>query len=187
MSDTTAAPAATTTTTTAPAQEQTTEAATATTEAPPTLEELQAKVDEITKESRKWETRAKENGAKAKEYEKQTQASMSDAERAVAEAEARGRTAATTEFGKKLAQTQFDALAGRRNPDFDTAKALEFVDLSKFLGEDGEPNSKAITDAVERLVPAAAETTPSFDGGTRTTAPAQQGMSQIIRKAAGRA
>lgn len=175
--------------TTAPAQEPspTPTATEPAAEAPPTVEELQAKVEEITKESRKWESRAKENGAKAKEFEKQQQAAMTDAERAVAEAEARGRTAATTEFGKKLAQTQFDALAGRRNPDFDTAKALEFVDLSKFLGEDGEPNAEAITAAVERLVPAAPEVTPSFDGGTRAPAPAQQGMSQIIRKAAGRA
>lgn len=179
-----AAPEATPATT--PAQEQPTEPA-AKTETPPTLEELQAKVDEITKESRKWETRAKENGTKAKEFDEQRKAAMTDAEHAVAEAEARGRTAATTEFGKKLAQTQFDALAGRRNPDFDTAKALEFVDLSKFLGEDGEPNAKAITDAVERLVPAPPEGLPSFDGGSRQTATAQQGMSQMIRKAAGRA
>lgn len=138
-------------------------------------------------ESRKWEQRAKENNTKAKEFDEQRKAAMTDAERAVAEAEARGRTAATTEFGKKLAQTQFDALAGRRNPDFDTAKALEFVDLSKFLGEDGNPDDKAISAAVERLVPAPPEGPPSFDGGSRTTAPAQQGMSQMIRKAAGRA
>lgn len=171
----------------APAQEPQPPADAAPETAPPTLEDLQAKVEELTKESRKWESRAKENGTKAKEFEKQQQASMSDAERAVAEAEARGRTAATTEFGKKLAQTQFDALAGRRNPDFDTAQALEFVDLSKFLGDDGEPDAKAITAAVERLVPAPQQGPPSFDGGSRTTAPAQQGMSQIIRKAAGRA
>ena len=64
---------------------------------------------------------------------------------------------------------------------------LEFVDLGKFLGEDGRPDAKAIEAAVERLVPAAADGPPSFDGGTRTPPPAQQGMSGLIRKAAGRA
>lgn len=138
-------------------------------------------------EARKWEQRAKENGTKASEFDKQRKAAMTEAERAVVEAEERGRTSATTEFGKELAQTKFDALAGRRNPDFDTAKALEFVDLGKFLGEDGRPDTKAIAAAVERLVPAPADGPPSFDGGTRTPPPAQQGMSGLIRKAAGRA
>jgi hypothetical protein len=138
-------------------------------------------------EARKWEQRAKENNTKANEFDKQRKAAMTDAERAVAEAEERGRTAAATEFGKELAQTQFDALAGRRNPAFDTAQALEYVDLGKFLGEDGRPDTKAITAAEERLVPAAADGPPSFDGGTRTPAPAQQGMTGLIRKAAGRA
>jgi hypothetical protein len=166
----------------APAQEQP-----ATEVAPPSVEELQTKLEEVTKEARKWETRSKENHQAKTELEKQRQAAMTDVERAVAEAEAKGRTAAVTEFGKELAQTQFDALAGRRNPDFDTAKALEYVDLGKFLGEDGRPDTKAITAAVERLVPAPADGPPTFDGGTRTPPPAQQGMSGLIRKAAGRA
>ncbi len=138
-------------------------------------------------EARKWEARAKENSGAAKAAEKARLDAMSEADRAVAEAEARGRTAAATEYGVRLARTEFDAAAGRRNPDFDTKSALEYVDLTKFLGEDGEPDTKAITAAVERLVPAPAEGPPSFDGGTRTTAPAPQGMSQLIRKAAGRA
>ena len=112
---------------------------------------------------------------------------MTEAERAVAEAEERGRTAATTEFGHELARTRFDALAGRKNKDFDTDQALEFVDLGKFLGDDGRPDEAAITAAVERLVPAPTDGPPSFDGGTRTPPPAQTGMSGLIRKAAGRA
>lgn len=136
-------------------------------------------------EARKWEQRAKENGTKAKEFEKQRQATMTEAEKAVAEAEARGRTAAATEYGERLARTEFDAIAGRRNPDFDTATALDFVDLSRFLGEDGEPDSKAIKAAVERLVPTPAAGTPSFDGGSRTTAATKGDMNSIIRKAAG--
>jgi hypothetical protein len=141
-------------------------------------------------EARKWEQRAKENREAARELEKQRQASMTEAERAVAEAEQRGRTTAVTEFGKRLARSQFDALAAKRNPDADTGSILEFVDLARFVGDDGEPDTKALSAAVERLVPAASAGTyqpPSFDGGSRTPAPAHSSMSGLIRKAAGRA
>ena len=121
------------------------------------------------------------------ELDKQRKAAMTETERSTSEAEERGRTAAVTEFGRELAQEKFNSLAGRRNAEFDTAKALEYVDLSKFLGDDGRPNTEAITAAVERLVPAPPDGAPSFDGGTRTTPPAPQGMSGLIRKAAGRA
>lgn len=125
--------------------------------------------------------------AAQRELEEARKASMSESEKAIAEAKAAGRTEAATEFGQELARERFDALAGRRNPDFDTAKALEYVDLSKFLGEDGRPDAKVIAAAVERLVPVAANTPPSFDGGTRTPAPAGSDMNQFIRKATGRA
>lgn len=138
-------------------------------------------------EARKWEQRAKENNQKANEFEKQRKAAMTDAERAVAEAEERGRTAATTEFGKRLARSQFDAAAGRRNADYDTASTFEWLDLAKFVGDDGEPDTKAITAAVERLVPAPASGPPSFDGGPRTPAPAGADMNTALRKATGRA
>lgn len=138
----------------------------------------------LRKEAAKYRTEAK---AAVAEVEKVRQASMSEAERAVSEAEVRGRTAATSEFGQELARTRFDALAGRRNADFDTTQALEYVDLGKFIGEDGRPNEDAIKAAVERLVPASPDGPPSFDGGTRTPPPAQQGMTGLIRKAAGRA
>jgi hypothetical protein len=155
---------------------------TATPAEPPKADETDWKA-----EARKWEARAKENGTKAQEFDKQRKAAMTDAERAVAEAEERGRTAAATEFGQELVRERFDALAGRRNPDFDTAKALEWVDLTKFLGEDGRPNPKAIEAAVERLVPAPASAPPSFDGGTRTPAPVTGDMNAALRKATGRA
>lgn len=164
----------------APAQEPPADAA-------PPAEQPKADETDWKAEARKWEARAKENGTKAREFDEQRKAAMTDAERAVAEAEERGRTAAATEFGQELARERFDALAGRRNPDFDTKTALEFVDLRKFLGEDGRPDTKAITAAVERLVPAAANTPPSFDGGTRTPPPAAHDMNTALRRATGRA
>lgn len=115
--------------------------------------------------------------------EKARAASMSDAEKAIAEAEARGRTAAATDYGKKLAKARLDAAAAKRNPDFDTS-ALDYVDLGRFIGEDGEPDSKAIAAAVDRLVPAP-NGAPSFDGGARRTPPKGSDMNSIIRQAAG--
>lgn len=129
---------------------------------------------------------ARQAKALKRELEQVRQKSLSDAERAVLEAEQRGRASATTEFGKRLAKTQFDALAGRRNADFDIASALEYVDLSKFLDEDGEPNTKAITAAVERLVPAPQAGPPSFDGGARSGSQKAPSMDSLIRQQAGR-
>lgn len=169
----------------APAQEQQTATETAATEAaPPTVEELQAKLDEVTKEARKWETRSKENHQAKTELEKQRQAAMTDAERAVAEAETKGRTAAASEFGKRLATSEIRAQAADAQADL--AGVFDYLDLSRFVGEDGEPDDKAIKAFVGGL-PKKDPGTPSFDGGTRTPPPAQAGMSGLIRKAAGRA
>ena len=151
--------------------------------------ETEQKVDETDwkAEARKWEARAKENSGAAKAAEKARLDAMSESERAIEEAKQTARSEAATSFGKRLARTEFDSIAGRRNPDFDTASALEFVDLSKFLDESGEPDTKAIKAAVERLVPEPAGGPPSFDGGSRTPTAAPKGISQIIRQATGRA
>lgn len=137
-------------------------------------------------EARKWEKRAKENRDAAKELEKQRQASMTEAERAVAEAETRGAQTATAKFGQRLARTEFDAAAGRRNPDFDTKQVFEYLDLSRLVGEDGEPDTKAIKAAVERLVPPPVNGVPSFDGGGRGAPATGDDMNQLIRRGFGR-
>lgn len=136
-------------------------------------------VAKLRKENAKYRTDA--NAATA-ELEKVRKSAMTESEKAVAEAEARGRTTAATEFGKELAQTQFDAAAGRRNPDFDTAKALEFVDLGKFLTEEGRPDAKAIAAAVERLVPEPHNGPPSLDGGARANPPKNADMNALLRR-----
>jgi hypothetical protein len=162
----------------APAQEQ------PTAEAPKTDEQPKADETDWKAEARKWEQRAKENGTKANEFDKQRKAAMTDAERAVAEAEERGRTAAASTFGKRLATSEIRAVAADAGADL--AGVFDYLDLSRFVGEDGEPDTKAIAAFVGGL-PKKDPGTPSFDGGTRTTAPAPQGMNGLIRKAAGRA
>ena len=144
----------------------------------------EAYVKQLRAEAAKHRTEARTAAA---ELERVRQSSMSEAERAIAEAKVAGRTEAATEFGRDLARERFDALAGRRNPDFDTEKALEYVDLAKFLGDDGRPDPKAIAAAVERLVPEVHNGPPSFDGGPRTSAPKGGDMNHLLRQAAGRA
>ncbi len=116
-----------------------------------------------------------------RELEQFRQASMSEAERAVAEAESRGRTAAMTEFGARLARSEFAAAAARRNPDFDVASALDLLDVKRFVRDDGEPDTKSIATAVERLVPAADSGGVTFAHGPRTTAQGTD-MNNLIRR-----
>jgi hypothetical protein len=78
---------------------------------------------------------------------------MSESEKAIAEAVARGRTEAITEFGQRLAAAQFVAAAAKRNADFDAASVLEDLNLAKYVTEAGEPDDKGIASVVERLVP----------------------------------
>lgn len=138
-------------------------------------------------ESRKWEQRNKDNKTALDALTKTQRAALPEAEKAIADAKDAGRAEARAEYGQELARTQFDALAGRRNAEYDTAKALKYIDLASLLGEDGRPDPKAIKDAVEDLIPVPEGGPPSFDGGTRTTAPVSTGMNGLIRKAAGRA
>lgn len=107
-------------------------------------------VKELRAEAAKYRTEAKQLKG---EVEKVRQSSLTEAERAVVEAEQRGRQAALADLGKRLARTQFEAVAARRNSAYDVESALEYLDLSRFLGDDGEPDGNAITAAVERLVP----------------------------------
>lgn len=100
-------------------------------------------------EARKWEQRAKDNSTKARELEKQQQAAMTDADRAVAEAEVRGRTAATEAFGKRLATSEIRAAA--LDSDRDLTGVFDYLDLTRFLDDDGEPDDKAIKAFVDGL------------------------------------
>lgn len=122
-------------------------------------------------EARKWEARAKENGKAAKELEKTRQAGMSEAEKAIADAEAKGRTAAATDYGEKLAGAELRAAAAIKGVDLTALGDL--IAVSKFVGEDGEVDTDAITKAVDRLAkvspakqPAPPRGSGDFPGGT---------------------
>ena len=100
-------------------------------------------------ESRKWETRAKENKDAAEELATLKASQMNDQEKAVSEAEKRGRTAAAIEHGKELAAARFEAAATRAGVDL--GEAAELIDTARFVDKDGKVNADAITAAVKKL------------------------------------
>lgn len=136
-----------------------------------TQAELDAKIaDRLSRERKKFAD-YDEVKAKAAEFEQLKQAQMSDLERTAAEAEARGRSAVLAEVGERLARTEFRAAAATAG--IDVADVLEYVDVRKFVGDDGEPDTKAIDAAVGKFAAVRAPEEPqepgmpSFDGGPR--------------------
>lgn len=134
-----------------------------------------------------FEKQAKANAKAAEELERYRQASLTEQEKAVAKAReegyAQGRTETLTASGQRLVRAEFKAEAAGKVKDLD--ELLEDLNLAKFMGEDGEPDSKAIKAAVARFAKAApVETTPPFNGGPRKTAQGSD-MNTLIRHAAG--
>lgn len=130
-------------------------------------------VEKLRRESADYRTRLRKL---EQEAERQRKATMSEAERAVVEAETLGRSSAMQEFGRRLAAAEFRAKAAQANADADGF--LDLIDVSRFVGDDGEPDSKAIDAAVKRL-PRRVSDAASFDGGARRATPAKDFNSQL--------
>lgn len=148
MSETTAETATTETT------EQTKE--TAETAGPDfsTLADLGLTPEQITQKlehARTWETRAKDNKAAADELERIKREALPEQERLVAEAEARGTANATAKLAGRLVDAEIKAAATGRSVDVDAL--LEGLDRTRFLTDDGEPNTAAISAWIDRLAP----------------------------------
>ncbi len=156
----------------------TTDASTSTTDAGKTFS--QADLDRIVAE------RVARERAKYSDYaevKKKAAAAMTEQERAVAEAEQRGKTAAQTAASGRLARAEFKAAAAGKVEKDALEGFLEYADLAKFVGADGEPDEKAIASVVKQL--AGDKRAPDFDGGARTQASKTTDMNQIIRQKAG--
>lgn len=97
------------------------------------------------------------------------QANQTESEKAINAAKDEGRREARMEAAQEVALEAFNSAAGRRNPEYDTAPALELLSLSKFVKDDGSVDREAIKTAVERLVPEKEErkAAPTFGGGAR--------------------
>ena len=131
----------------AEATEQTAQVAESKTFTEEYVKELRAEAAKHRTEAKKWQA----------EVDKVRKSSLTEAEQAVLEAEQRGRQAVLSDFGQRLARSAFVAEAARRNPAYDAQSVLDDLNLARYVGEDGEPDSKAIAAAVERLVPAPAQ------------------------------
>lgn len=115
-------------------------------------------------EAAKWKAMArKHENASAnslKELEQLRAAQMTDSEKAIAEAEKRGRDAALKELRADMARTKLQAQAAGKVADVEAL--LEVVDVNRFLTEDGI-DEEAIAAAIERLTKVApAQPAPKF-------------------------
>lgn len=117
--------------------------------------DLAAEVEKWQKLARKHEDRAKGNADAAKELERIKREALPEQERLVAEAEARGTAAATAKLAGRIVDAEIKAAAAGRTVDVDAL--LEGLDRTKFLTDDGEPNTAAISAWVDRIAPKPAE------------------------------
>lgn len=116
-------------------------------------EDWKAKYESLLKDARKHEDRAKANAAAARELEALRATSMTDQEKAVADAKAEARTETLREVGGKLADAAIRVAAAGRPVDVDAL--IEGIDATKFLDANGDPDTKAIGAWMDRVAPVA--------------------------------
>lgn len=134
-----------------------------------------------------FEKDAKRAKALEAELAKLRESTQTEAEKAVAkareEAAAQARGEVLSTVGQRLARAEIKAAAAGKVADIDSI--IEDLNLAKFLNDDGEPDSKAIGEAIKRWAKVApAEKTPPFNGGPRKTAETTD-MNSLIRQKAG--
>jgi hypothetical protein len=107
---------------------------------------------------------------------------MSDTEKLIAQAKDEGRREAIQSAGRRLAAAEFKAAAAGKIGD--PAAALEVLDLSKFVSDNGDPDTTAIQKVVDRLA-LAMPVTPAgrVPSGPRSDS---EGEPDFIRSALGR-
>lgn len=106
--------------------------------------------------ARKHEQRAKANAEAQRKLEELQRTQMSDQERAVSEAEERGRKSATSEVGQKIAAAELKAaLTGIvQNP----AAFVDDLNLSRYVTDTGDVDDEAIKALAEKYREAFAAT-----------------------------
>lgn len=99
--------------------------------------------------------KAAEKAAKdaREELEQLRTAGLSDTEKKIAEAKADGRKTALVEANQRILRSEIRSAAAGKLADPADAAAL-LGDLDQFLDKDGEPDTKAITSAIDALVKA---------------------------------
>jgi len=138
-------------------------------------------------EAAKWKALSRKhedaNSKNLKELEQLRAAQMSDSEKAIADAEKRGRESALVELRKEIAESKLRAAATGKVADVDAL--IEFVDANKFVTADGI-NEEAIAETVERFSKVAPAQTqqPKFGNvelGPQGDRPRQLGEADVAR------
>lgn len=146
---------------------------------------LKAALDKERGLRRDAEKTAKEAAGYKSKLDELAAAQMTEQEKAVAkavaEAETRSKTATLASTATRLARAELRAAASGRVEGTALDGFLEYADLTKFVGDDGEPNEKAIKAAIDKL---AGPQRTNFDGGARQTAGTTTDMNALIREKA---
>lgn len=148
--------------------------------------DLAAELEKWKAQARKHEDRAKANAAAAKELEDVRKASMSETEKAVAEAKALTRAEVLAEVGSTLVDAEVRAALAGRTVDVDAV--LDGLNRVRFLGDDGQPDRDEIVAWVDRIAPKSETAVRSLDmgQGARGQAVIGEDMNTLLRRAAGR-
>lgn len=128
-------------------------------------------------EAEKWKALSRKNQDFAKTAEEKiaaaAKASMTEAEKAIADAELRGKQTAAKDYGARLAAAEFKAAVAAKG--LDLGDALELIDTSRFAGEDGTVDADGIKAAVAKVAkvlgPQAGKSGGEFAGGTGAGTP----------------
>lgn len=103
--------------------------------------------------ARKHEDRAKTNAQAIKELDQLKAASMSDLEKAVAEAKAAARTETLREVGGALAAAEIRAKAAGRLTDEQVANLIEGLNLAAFIDDEGQVDPAKVAKFVDGIAP----------------------------------
>ncbi|MEV5913363.1 hypothetical protein AB0M00_31285 [Streptomyces chartreusis] len=111
----------------------------------PTVEDLQADVE-------RWKTLSRQNeknyNEARTELSKLQEASMTDAEKAIEKAKEEARNAALSEVGSRLVEAELRVQAATAGV---TLPPAEFLNVQRFIGADGSPDTAAIQTFVSSL------------------------------------
>lgn len=131
-----------------------------------TPEEL---IAELTADRDKWRALSKKNEdnfkTASKERDDLKSAQMTDAEKAIEAARTEGRNSALSEVGTDLVTAEMALQAATAGV---TLPPAEFLDYSKFFGDDGRPSKDKVKTFVESL-PKAKEEFPNLQGAGKQT------------------
>lgn len=119
-----------------------------------TVDDVDALREEVAKwkaQARKHEDRAKANMTASKELESLRQQTMTETERAIAEASAQAVAETTRRYTSGIVAAEIRAAAAGR--DIDVTTLLEAVDPTAFVGDSGEVDTAAVAAWVSRLAP----------------------------------